>query len=53
MTKLNKANMNGSVSIILPTKIVKTLGWQQGDDVFIQLNSSKDKVIIEKPNNDV
>lgn len=50
MAKLNKANTQGSTSIIIPIKIMKELGWNIGEDVILMV---KDKKLVIKNVKDV
>ena len=35
--KLNKANSNGSISVMIPKKLAEAIGWKAGDEVKWQL----------------
>ena len=42
MAKLNRANTDGSVSIVIPKKLVAKLGWQLGDYIEVITTESDD-----------
>ena len=49
--KINRANNNGSVSIIIPRKAIEKLGWQVGDDCIMKIEDQK--LVIEKKPEDI
>lgn len=48
MSRLNKANNDGSISVIIPKRLLNILKWTIEDDVNICLNKNQDKIIIQK-----
>lgn len=48
MSRLNKANNDGSLSVIIPKRLLNILKWTTQDDVNIYLNKNEDKIIIQK-----
>lgn len=46
MSKLNKVNKNGSLSIILPKSITKNL-WKEGEEVNVQ-SIGHDAILIDR-----
>lgn len=42
--KLNRANTDNSVSVIIPKDIIKRLKWSIGD--YVEINVIDDKVVI-------
>lgn len=48
MSRLNKANNDGSVSVIIPKRLLNILKWTTQDEVVISLNKTQDKIIIQK-----
>lgn len=48
MSKLNKVNKNGSLSVILPKSITKDL-WKEGDNVNIE-QIGTDAILIDRQN---
>jgi len=49
MSKLNKVNKNGSLSIILPKSITEDL-WKEGDEVNVQ-SIGHDAILIDRQYN--
>jgi len=41
VAKLNKANTQGSTSVIIPVKIMKELGWKVGEEVVMIVKEGK------------
>ena len=41
MAKLNKANTQGSTSVIIPVKTMKELGWKAGEEVVLIVKERK------------
>lgn len=48
MSRLNKANNDGSISVIIPKRLIRILGWTTKDDITITLNKDQTKVVIQK-----
>ena len=45
--KLNKANNGDSISVILPKKLISTLGWKIGDECIL-IPTEENNVIMIK-----
>ena len=50
MAKLNNANNAGSVSVIIPKKLLQELNWNTGEEVVLQI---KDKTLLIKNTKDI
>lgn len=46
VTKVIK--IGNSLGIIIPKKIVKSLGWKAGDTIIVHVDYNEGKIILEK-----
>jgi len=46
--KLNKANVNGSISVLIPKPIIEALGWKVGDYVNWEITEDKNTLKLKR-----